>query len=139
MIILSPLRRRITYVAIFEILAVIFAALLLSLLSDKAPAENLPVAVASSVVAVVWNFIYNTLFERWERRNNIRQRSIMLRTAHACGFEGGLIVIFIPLFMWWYRVGPLTALMMEAALLIFFLIYTFFFTLAFDQIFPRTD
>lgn len=137
MITLSPLMRRITYVAIFEALAVVFATILLTLLSENPPLDNLPVAAASSLAAVIWNFIYNTLFEAWEDRNNIRRRSVLLRSCHAIGFEGGLIVILIPLFMWWYKVGPLTALMMEAALLVFFLIYTFLFTLAFDRVIPR--
>ena len=37
--------------------------------------------------------------------------------------------------MYWYQVGLIQALMMEAALMIFFLVYTFVFTLGFDQIF----
>lgn len=134
---LSPIQRRITYVVVFEFFAIIFATILLTFLSTTGAQGNLPIAAASSGAAVVWNFIYNTLFERWERRYDIRHRSLALRAAHAIGFEGGLIVILIPLFMWWYEVGALTALMMEAALLVFFLIYTFLFTLVFDRLVPR--
>lgn len=64
---LSPLARRITYVVVFEIFAIAFATMLLATLSGGEAQGSLPVAVASSVAAVVWNFIYNTLFERWER------------------------------------------------------------------------
>lgn len=138
MITLSPIARRITYVTIFEIFAIVFSTLLLSFLNDGDTLNNLPVAAASSAAAVIWNFIYNTLFERWEDRRNIGRRSIVLRICHAIGFEGGLIVILIPLFMWWYNVGPLTAFVMEAALLLFFLIYTFLFTMVFDKVVPRT-
>lgn len=138
MLILSPLVRRLTYVLVFETFAILFATLLLSALSEGGAHNSLPVAVASSLVALIWNFIYNTLFERWELRNNIRKRNVFLRIAHAVGFEGGLVLILIPLFMWWYAVGPLTALRMEVALLIFFLVYTFIFTWLFDQVVPRT-
>lgn len=138
MLILSPLARRLTYVLVFETFAILFATLLLSALSEGGAHNSLPVAVASSLVALIWNFIYNTLFERWELRNNIRKRNVFLRIAHAVGFEGGLVLILIPLFMWWYAVGPLTALRMEVALLIFFLVYTFIFTWLFDQVVPRT-
>jgi uncharacterized membrane protein len=37
--------------------------------------------------------------------------------------------------MIWYDVGFIQAFMMEAALLLFFLVYTFLFTLGFDKIF----
>src|SRR5690606_36499303 len=99
--------------------------------------NSLPVAAASSLAAVIWNFIYNTVFETWEQRNNIRTRSVLLRAVHTIGFEGGLVVILIPLFMWWYSVGVLAALSMEIALLVFFLVYTFLFTWLFDIIVPR--
>ena len=139
MIALSPLVRRLIYVTTFEIFAILFATLLLSALSDGGPQDSLPVAVVSSLAAVIWNFVYNTLFEKWEQRNNIRTRTIPLRIAHAFGFEGGLVVILTPFFMWWYSVGPLVALGMEVALLLFFLVYTFFFTLLFDRLVPRSQ
>jgi len=42
----------------------------------------------------------------------------------------------IPLFMWWYQVGPIDAVMMEIALLVFFLVFTFVFTWIFDRLVP---
>lgn len=134
---LTPLTRRITYVVIFEIFAIVFATLLLTALNDGPALNSLPIAVASSVAAVVWNFIYNTAFEKWEERHQIRARTVRLRIVHALGFEGGLVLILIPLFMWWYSIGPITALVMEVALLVFFLVYTFVFTWVFDQVVPR--
>lgn len=123
---------------IFELFAIVFATVLLAAMNDGPAHDSLPIAVASSVAAVIWNFVYNTLFEKWEQRNNIRVRTVLLRMAHAIGFEGGLVLILIPLFMWWYSIGPMTALFMEVALLVFFLVYTFFFTLLFDYIVPRS-
>src|SRR5690554_1751163 len=133
---LSPLVRRVTYVTLFEIFAIALATVLLMAMSGGEAHNSLPVAVASSVAAVIWNFIYNTLFERWELSRNIQTRSLGLRACHAIGFEGGLVIILIPLFMWWYQVGPLDALKMEVALLVFFLVFTFVFTWIFDHIVP---
>ena len=67
--------------------------------------------------------------------------NLLIRSAHAIGFEGGLVLICLPLYMIWYDVGLIKAFMMEAALLLFFLVYTFVFTLGFDKIFtlPRYD
>ncbi len=135
MITLSPLKRRIVYVIIFEIIAIIASTLVLMLLSGGDAAESLPVAVMVSLAAVIWNFIYNTAFEAWERRRIAAQRTLMIRVIHALGFEGGLVLICLPLYMIWYGVGLLTAFKMEVALLLFFLVYTVVFTLVFDKIF----
>lgn len=130
--------RRITYVVTFELFAIMLATLLLTHLSGGEAHGSLPVAAASSLAAVIWNFIYNTLFERWEKSRQIETRTISLRIVHTVGFEGGLVAILIPLFMWWYQVGPITALRMEVALLVFFLVFTFVFTWIFDNLIPAT-
>jgi uncharacterized membrane protein len=135
LITLSPIKRRLVYVTVFEIIAIILSTLVLMLLSNSSVAESLPVAVMVSLAAVIWNFIYNTAFENWERRKQVTQRTFFIRSAHAIGFEGGLVLICLPLYMIWYDVGFIQAFMMEAALLLFFLVYTFLFTLGFDKIF----
>ena len=135
MITLSPVKRRIVYVIVFEILAIISSTFVLMKLSNSDASESLPIAVMMSVAAVVWNFIYNTAFEAWERRRRIVRRTLWIRSVHAFGFEGGLVLICLPLYMIWYDVGLVKAFMMEVALLLFFLVYTFTFTLIFDKIF----
>ena len=135
MITLSPFKRRIVYVVVFEIVAIILSTFVLMKLSNSDASESLPVAMMVSLAAVIWNFIYNTAFEAWERRRRIVHRTLWIRSTHAFGFEGGLVLICLPLYMVWYDVGLVKAFMMEVALLLFFLIYTFTFTLIFDKIF----
>lgn len=108
------------------------------LLSGGDAMQSLPVAVMVSAAAVIWNFIYNSIFEHAEQHLNIKKRTILVRSVHAIGFEGGLLLICLPLYMLWYGVGLWTAFVMEAALLLFFLVYTFIFTLIFDHIFTLT-
>jgi len=132
---LSPLKRRLVYVTVFEIIAIISSTLVLMWLSHSDASESLPVAVMMSLAAVIWNFIYNTAFEAWERRKCVKHRTVWIRSVHAFGFEGGLVIICLPLYMIWYDVGLVKAFMMEIALLLFFLVYTFTFTLIFDKIF----
>ena len=141
LITLPPLKRRIVYVTIFEIIAIIASTFVLMKLRGSDAAESLPVAVMVSLAAVIWNFLYNPAFEAWERRKQVKKRTLLIRSAHAIGFEGGLVLICLPLYMIWYDVGLIKAFMMEAALLLFFLVYTFVFTLGFDKIFtlPRYD
>ena len=138
MITLSPIKRRIVYVVIFEIVAIISATLILMLLSGGDAAQSLPVAIMVSSAAVIWNFVFNTLFEAWEQRRGNPKRTLFIRVIHALIFEGGIFLICLPLYMIWYGVGLYEAFIMESALLLFFLIYTFLFTLIFDKIFTLT-
>lgn len=135
LITLSPFKRRLVYVAVFEVLAVIFSTAILMGLSGSDAQNSLPVAVMVSVAAVIWNYLYNMAFESWERRNQVMDRTVLVRCFHAIGFEGGLILICLPIYMLWYSVGVWEAFVMESILLAFFLIYTFLFTLGFDKIF----
>ncbi len=135
MITLSPIKRRVLYVTLFEIFAVMLTTFILVVLSGSDTKQSLLLAIIIASTAVVWNFIYNTLFEYWERRKQIKVRTFKVRSIHAIGFEGGLTVVCLPLYMIWYGVGLWTALTMEFSLIIAFLIYTFMFTLLFDKIF----
>ncbi|WP_439271245.1 PACE efflux transporter [Pseudochrobactrum sp. HB0163] len=135
MFVLSPTKRRILYVSVFEIIAIIASTFLLMLLSGGSAENSLPIAVLISLIAVTWNYTYNFLFEKWEARRKAAERSLIVRMCHAFGFEFGLCVMIIPLYMVWYAVGFWKAFEMEAVLLLFFLIYTFVFTYIFDMIF----
>lgn len=135
LITLSPLKRRITYVTLFEIFAILLSTFILMILSGGDAQQSLPVAIIVSAIAVIWNYVYNLLFELWEARNQVMDRTIRIRIIHAIGFEMGLLLFTLPLYMLWYKVGLWTAFTMVAALLVFFLCYTFFFTLIFDKIF----
>lgn len=135
MITLSPLKRRIVYVIVFEIVAIISSTFVLMKLSNSDASESLPVAMMVSLAAIIWNFVYNTAFETWEERRQIAERTLRIRSVHALIFEVGLVLICLPLYMIWYDVGLIQAFVMEAALLVFFLIYNFVFTFIFDKIF----
>jgi len=86
-------------------------------------------------IAIVWNLVFNALFERWEARQTVRGRGFARRAAHAIGFEGGLLLYFVPLFAWWFDVSLWQSFVMDLGLLVFFLIYTFVFNWCFDRVF----
>lgn len=65
LITLSPLKRRLIYVVVFEGIAIILSTFILMWLSGSDALQSLPVAVMVSLAAVIWNFIYNTGFEAW--------------------------------------------------------------------------
>ena len=133
--IMQGLKRKVVYVSLFELFAVALTSSFLMLLAGHDATRSGVAAIASSTVAVVWNFIYNGLFEAWEARQATRGRSVARRVAHAIGFEGGLVVILVPLFAWWLNITLWQALVLDVGLVVFFMIYTFLFSLAFDRVF----
>ena len=128
-------KRRLLYVALYELIAIAAATLGLAALSGQGAAHSSVLAVAASVIAVVWNVIFNGLFERWEARQTQRQRTIKRRIAHAIGFEGGLVLALVPMMAWWFEVTLWQALVMDLGLIVFFLCYTFVFNWIFDRVF----
>ncbi|MEF9947525.1 MAG: PACE efflux transporter [Comamonas sp.] len=92
-------------------------------------------AVAASVIAICWNLSFNHLFEKWEASQTVKGRSVLRRVVHAIGFEGGLALVLIPLMAWWFNITLWEAAVMEAGLLVFFMVYTFVFNWAFDRLF----
>lgn len=105
------------------------------MLSGTNADDSFPLAVMVSLAAVVWNYLFNVAFESWEKRKNVRFRTFLIRCMHTAGFEAGLILICLPIYMLWYKVGLWKAFTMELALLLFFLVYTFIYTLLFDKVF----
>ena len=132
---LQGAKRRVLYVALYELIAVVAATLGLAALSGQGMAHSGVVAVAASVIAVVWNVLFNALFERWESRQTQRGRTVARRIAHAIGFEGGLVLALVPLMAWWFGITLWQALVMDFGLIVFFLCYTFVFNWVFDRIF----
>lgn len=135
MITLSPIKRRLLYVVVFEIFAIMLTTSILVMLSGGDTKQSLILAIIIASTAVVWNFFYNTLFEYLERRYKINKRTFKVRSAHAIGFEGGLTIVCLPLYMVWYGVGIWTAITMEISLTLAFVVYVYIFTLLFDNIF----
>lgn len=132
---MQGIQRKVVYVSLYEGFAILFASIGLALLSGAGAGKSTALAVVSSVIAVVWNLAFNTMFEAWEARQPVRGRSIKRRVAHAIGFECGLGAILVPVFAWWLDIGLWEALLFDAALLMFFLVYTFAFNWSFDRVF----
>lgn len=135
-IFVSATLRRVVYVVSYELIAIVATTFGLSLLGFSG-SHSSTVAVVSSAVALIWNYLFNMMFDAWEQRQDNTQRTLRRRIAHALGFEGGLVVILVPILALILGVTILEALMLEAGLLVFFLIYTFVFAWVFDKIVPR--
>lgn len=131
---LQGLKRKLVYVFLFETIAIAFTSLVLVVLGHD-PFYSTSVSAVVSIIAVVWNLIWNTCFEFWEARQFVRGRNLRRRIVHASGFEGGLAMMTVPLFAWWLEISLWQALLLDAGFLLFFLVYTFIFSWCFDRIF----
>lgn len=133
--VLQGIKRKVVYVCLYEAIAIAICSASFFTLSDKDLAHAAALSIACSVIAVLWNLAFNALFERWEALQTVRGRSLARRAAHAIGFEGGLIVLLVPVIAWWLDVSLLQSLLMDIGLSIFFLVYTFAFGWIFDHLF----
>jgi len=131
----SPVVRRIIYVISYELFAILLTTVGLVVLGFGGGSSGI-VAVAASTIAVIWNYLWTTMFEAWERRQESQTRTLPRRIVYAIGFEGGLVVFLLPVMAWILQVSLLQAFSLEVGLLAFFLVYTFVFSWLFDRVLP---
>ncbi|WHZ09851.1 MAG: hypothetical protein OJF60_000290 [Burkholderiaceae bacterium] len=132
---MQGLKRKVVYVTLYEAIAIAVASLGLASMSGSSAAHSSVAAALASGVAIAWNMVFNHLFEVWESRQPVRGRGLRRRIAHAVGFEGGLILMLVPLFAWWLDTTLWSALVMDLGLVVFFLVYSFVFCWSFDRVF----
>ena len=132
---MQGIRRKLAYVGLYEFFGITLTTLGLSPLVSESVETVFSVAVLASVIAVFWNLSFNALFEAWESRQSVKDRNFKRRAVHAILFELTLTAMLVPLIAWLLQVSLLTALLFDIGLIIFFLFYTFFFTLVFDRVF----
>lgn len=132
---MSPARRRLTYVLLFEGIGIVLAGAFLTVFAGQSGESSGIVAAVTSVIAMGWNFLFNTGFEAWEARRPIKGRPTSLRIAHAIGFEVTLSMLLIPFIAWWLGISLLQALIYDIGLIALFMAYTFLFNLGFDRVF----
>lgn len=131
---MTPRTRRVLQAVLYEVFAIAFVGPVLSLAFDKPAASTLGLAFLLSSIALGWNYLFNAIFERWESRQAVRGRSFARRLAHGTGFEGGLVIILLPVMSLWLGISLLEAFLANLGLLAFFFIYAIVFTWAFDRI-----
>ncbi|OYD24644.1 PACE efflux transporter [Oceanimonas baumannii] len=128
---------RIRHTIGFELLGLVIFAPLASLVFGFELQLMGVLALVGSVIATVWNYIYNLQFDhallRWQ--GSVR-KSTLMRVFHALLFEGGLLLLFLPMIAWYLSISLWEAFKMDIAMAAFYLVYAFFYNLAYDRIFP---
>lgn len=132
---MQGVKRRIVYIMLFEIIAIVITTFGLTGITGRDIGRSGLVATVVSVLAIVWNLGYNTLFEYLEAKFTNGGRSLVCRTVHAVGFEIGLAVLVVPTLAVMLHIGIWTAFLTNIGIMIFFMFYAFVFNLAFDRVF----
>ena len=94
-------------------------------------------AVVISLMARVWNFIYNYIFDLVESSldGHRSTRKISMRLLHALLFEVGLLIVTVPLVAYWLEMNLVAALLVDIGFVVFYLVYAFFYNYIFDKIY----
>ncbi|AOE86261.1 multidrug/biocide efflux PACE transporter [Pseudomonas sp. TCU-HL1] len=132
----KSLKERVFHALAFEGLAVLLTAPVLSLVLGKSLAHMGALTLMFSTVAMLWNMLFNSLFDRAQHRLGF-QRTLPVRVAHALLFELGLILVLVPLAAWWLSIGLIEAFVLDIGLLLFFLPYTLAFNWTYDALRAR--
>lgn len=129
---------RLRYALLFEGILVVLFTTAMVLLFDRGLLFMGGLSVVLSLVALATNFVYNYIVDGIDVRHGRipTERSRMGRILHAVGFEFTLVIVSVPIIVWWMTWGWWQAIVFDAIAMAAIVIYTYFFTLAYDRIFP---
>ncbi|TDQ59506.1 putative membrane protein [Mesocricetibacter intestinalis] len=126
-------KERIFHAALFELILIVLSVIGLAWLTEHDSRDLLHMTVIISLIAMLWNFIFNWIFDRFftGAREN---RRLTLRLFHAVAFEGGLLIFTIPFIAYMLQVDWLTAFVMDIGLTLAVLVYTVIFNWIYDHL-----
>ncbi|WHH50386.1 multidrug/biocide efflux PACE transporter [Pseudomonas sp. Ap32] len=124
---------RLVHAVGYEVFAVLLCAPLLSWVMGKSLATAGALAVILSVIAMLWNMVYNALVDRWVQTERINWKA-GTRFVHGLGFEAGLVVWCLPVAAWMLEISLLQAFMVELGFFVIILPYTVVYNWAFDKV-----
>ena len=117
----------------FEIIAIAICAPLGAWLLGYSLAHIGILTLLVSLLAMIWNMVFNAIFDNAQRRFGFT-RNLKARAVHAVLFEIGLIMAVVPLAAWWLNISLWDAFVLDIAIVLFFLPYTFVFNWAYDSL-----
>ena len=134
---MRTVKDRIRHTLGFEIIGlIIFVPLASWLFSFDIQSIGL-IAVAASIIATLWNYFYNLLFDHsmLKLRGNVH-KTVPLRMLHAFLFEGGLLLLFLPIIAWHLGISLWQAFIMDITMATFYLVHAFVYNWIYDNVFP---
>lgn len=134
---MRTMKDRIRHTVGFEVIGLILCIPLAVFVFEMEAHQAGGLAIAASLIATVWNFIYNYVVDRLMVHHLGRlNKTVKERVLHAICFELGLLLVLLPLAAWWLSISLWQALIIDIGLVVFYVIYAFFYNLAYDKAFP---
>lgn len=130
------IKERIFHSLLFEAVALMLLAGLAYLITKQDPLTMTGLAVTISVVAMIWNYLFNLAFDRMYGSDRIN-RTLAMRIGHGIAFEVGMLVFSFPIIMAVLQLDFWTVLALDFGAVIFFLIYAVIFNWVYDVVKDR--
>ncbi|WP_058913780.1 multidrug/biocide efflux PACE transporter [Entomohabitans teleogrylli] len=130
------LLERIFHAVCFEGIATAMIAPTAAWLMQRSVIEMGGLTVLLATIAMLWNIIYNALFDHFWPAHLVR-RSAKVRALHALGFECGFIVIGVAVVSLFLGISLVQAFMLEFGFFLFFLPYTMVYNWSYDALRAR--
>ncbi|MGG4606345.1 PACE efflux transporter [Paenalcaligenes sp. Me131] len=127
---------RIRHALMFEAIALMLFIPIFTYFLGYSIASMGVVGMVSSIVATLWNFVYNILYDKvMYRLRGKLDKTVKDRVLHAILFEFGLLFLLIPFISWYLNITIIKALIMDLWIVAFYLFFAFFFNLLYDRVF----
>lgn len=136
---LRSLPDRVRQIVLFEVGGLLLITPPFAWASGVPASESLGLLAVLAAIAALWNGAYNTAFDWIEGRRTGRtadRRPFAVRCLHACGFEGGLLLLTLPVIVWWTALPWIDALIADIGLALAYTAYALLFNLGYDRLFP---
>ena len=136
---MRSLADRVRHAVTFELVALALLTPGAALLFRHPVIEMGLIGGLSATIATGWNFAYNLGFDRalLGLRGTVH-KTLTIRIVHTLVFELGLILLLVPMIAAILGIGLWDALVMDLAIVVFYLVYAFLFNLGYDRLFPAT-
>ena len=137
---MRTLSDRIRHAISFEVIALLLVIPLAAFAFHHPVQEIGVITVVSATVAMLWNLVYNALFDRGlVRLTGSTLKSRRVRVLHAIAFEAGLLVILLPFIAIYLGISLWQALVMDLAFAAFYVVYAYVFNWGYDRLFPLAE
>lgn len=124
-------KERVFHALLFEVIALFLLTLIAVFITGNDVAKMSGLAIMLSLLAMVWNFIFNIIFDKLYGPDRTK-RTLWIRIQHGLGFEFGMLVFSFPIMMWMLQLDFLSVLLLDIGAMVFFLVYAIAFNWIYD-------
>ncbi|WP_077551139.1 PACE efflux transporter [Rodentibacter genomosp. 2] len=130
---MMTLKERLLHSVLFEIGAMAVSTIAVFLVSPDKGSAALGVGILMSLVAMVWNLVFNSIFDKIFTAPR-ETRGLSTRIFHTVMFEGGLLIATIPMIAYFLQLTLWQALMADIGLTILIMVYALIFNWIYDNV-----